>query len=601
MLAGYLCLSILLYGRGVIGRLSTALLGSGPTSTKGSDQGAFVWFLQWGARSISQLKDPLSTVAIYVPHGWNLAWATSLPGPAALLTPLTLLAGPVVSFNVLDICAPAFAAWTAYLFCRQLLPAVGATGAARHIDGIAEQHAPQSNGALAQLLTTSPAPAIAGGLLFGFGTYETVEMINHVNLALIALLPLLPLLLLRRHTGVMCRGAFIAALGVVLAAQMLTSTEVLATSVMFASFGILLWAAFSGPSHWRAIALTTAEALWGLLLAVLLSAPFLYQAFHFGNPVQGIEGSNLSVDVANLLTTTRATWVPGIGGLLWSAQRLHSNITEQTGYLGLPLLIMLAAFAFSFRRRRVGWWLIAFIALVMVLCLGRTLIIDGRSTLIALPWTLIAKLPLLQIAAPTRFPLYLWLAVGVATCLWLASGTRRSRPAQWALFAIVCVSLMPNLTGISSFTPVDRPGLLRSPLLRKYVPPDSVVLALPYGSKAQSMLWQVEARFEYRMAGGYASFKTPPQYSRWKHLFPALSGRHFEGDLRPQLCAFLRYTGTTRILLRDRALGQWHRLLGPLHIRPIAVGGFHVYQLTQPACSRGAPAQSRLRSGSAGS
>ena len=61
------------------------------------------------------------------------------------------------------------AAWTAFLLCRQLSRRV--------------------------------APALAGGLLFGFGTYESVETVNHLNLALVALVPLAVLLVLRRYAG----------------------------------------------------------------------------------------------------------------------------------------------------------------------------------------------------------------------------------------------------------------------------------------------------------------------------------------------------------------------------------------------------------------
>lgn len=605
VLGGYLCLSILLYGRGVIGNLAGAMVGTGPWGAAGKDQGAFVWYLEWGARSIAHLRDPLSTIAIYSPHGWNLAWATSLPGPGALLTPLTLLAGPVVSFNLLDLCAPAFAAWTAYLLCREVLR----SRAARAADPRAAESLPSSgtptpgHPASPSSFTAQSLPAIAGGLLFGFGTYETVEMMNHVNLALVGLIPLAPLLVLRRHQARMSRGWLIVALGFLFAAQMLTSTELLATTVMFGTFAIALWAAFSDAQGRREIARTAAEALAGLVLAAALSAPFLFQAFYFGNPVVGISASMLRIDAANFLTPTRATLLPGIGGLLWSAHSLHSNITEQTGYLGLPLLVMLAAFAWSFRKTLTGRVLVIFMALTALLSLGGGLVIDGRSTAVPLPWALFAKLPLLRFAAPSRFPLFLWLAIGVAACLWLAKGAPRSAIARWALLALVAVSVMPSITGIRWSTPVDSPKLMSSPKLAKYVPPHSVVLGLPYGSRGNAMLWQVEAKFQFRMAGGYASFQLPPQYKHWKNLLHALAGRYLDGDFKPQLCRFLRYTKTTTILLRDKAPGMWHQLLGPLGIRPTAVGGFHVYQLATPSSSPGAPPvyESRLRCGFGGS
>lgn len=610
-LAGYLCLSAILYGHGVLGRLADAMVGTGPWASAGRDQGSFIWYIAWGARSISQLRDPLSTMAIYAPHGWNLAWATDIPGPAALLTPLTMLAGPVVSFNVLALCAPAFAAWTAYLLCRQIL-SIEATSTPAAIGARSGAEGTSSRGRLARLLSPGPAPAVVGGLLFGFGTYETVEMINHVNLALVGLVPLTALLVLRRHARRISRATFILALGVVLAAQMLTSTEVFATSVLFGAFAIALWAALSGAKAWRRVALTAGECLLGVLLGGVLSIPFLYQAFHFGNPARGIAGRYLNLDAANVLTSTKATLVPGIGTLFWSAHELHSNVTEQTGYLGLPLLAMLAAFAWSFRRRHAGWWLIAFMLWVGLLSLGGKALIDSRPLSFPLPWALIDKLPLMKFAAPARFTLFLWLAIAVAGCLWLAQGRRSSRNARWALLGVVLISLMPSPVSIRWSTPVDRPSLLRSSQLASYVPPRSVVLALPYGSRGNSMLWQVEAHFRFRLAGGYASIVVPPQYRRWSNLLQALGGAPFSGNLTPELCSFLRYTGTRTILLREKAPGSWRQLLRPLGITPVAVGGFHVYKLTTArtaASAGGAPApsarsarpyESRLRCGAGG-
>ncbi len=573
-LAAYLCLSALLYGRGVLAHPTTALVGYGPARHPGHDQGAFVWYFDWIARSIVHLRDPLSSMAIYQPHGWNLAWATALPGPAALLTPLTLTGGPVLVYNLLTLLAPALTAWTAYLLCREISPPGTGLG----------------EGAFARA-----APALAGGLLFGFGTYETVETINHVYLSLVALVPLAPLLVLRRHRGRISRTRFVIALGVLLAAQMLISTEVLATMVMFAAIALALWAVLADRAEAGEIARTAGEAAAGLALAALLSGPFLYQAFRFGDPVQGITEHNSGLDIANLLTATRATLLPGIGNLFWSARRLHSDLTEQAGYFGVPMLAMLAAFAWSFRRTLAGRWLLWFMLTVLGLALGGVLIVQGRKTGIELPWQAFAKLPQLRFAVPGRYTLYLWLAAAAAASLWLARGRIAHGGARWALFGLVALSLAPTITGMPWSTPLDRPSLMSGPALARYVPRGGTVLALPYGSKGNSMLWQEQAGFRFRMAGGYASFEPPPQYARWRwRLLPALGGKRVRGDLTPALCSFLRYTKTATILLRDGSPGQWHRLLGPLDVEPSSAGGFMIYPVAQSlraggACAPAAP------------
>jgi hypothetical protein len=47
-----------------------------------------------------------------------------VPGLALLFAPLTLIAGPIASYNVAAILMPALAAWTAFLLCRYLTHAV---------------------------------------------------------------------------------------------------------------------------------------------------------------------------------------------------------------------------------------------------------------------------------------------------------------------------------------------------------------------------------------------------------------------------------------------------------------------------------------------
>jgi hypothetical protein len=284
-LAGYLCLSAAVFGHGALAHLQSAVVGFGPQSAYyGRDQSAYVWFLDWGAQALTHLENPLSSGAIFAPHGYNLAWAASIQGPSLVMAPVTLLAGPVASFNLLAIAAPALAAWTAYLLCRALVAG-------------------------------RPWPAIAGGLLFGFSTYETVEMVNHLNLALVALVPLAALLAVRRVTGAIPRWAFITGLAVVLAAQLWTSTEVLASMVMFGALALLLAALAAGRRKRRAVLQTAGEALAAMALAAVLAGPFLYHAFRYSDPVQGISGAGSGIDVANLLTPTRVTWLTGIPGL----------------------------------------------------------------------------------------------------------------------------------------------------------------------------------------------------------------------------------------------------------------------------------------------
>src|SRR5438132_1425304 len=88
------------------------------------------------------------------------------PRPASLaLAPITVLAGPVVAYNLAALAAPALAGWGAFLLCRQV--------------------------------TRSFWPSVAGGYLFAFSSYEIGQMgAGHLNLTLVFALPLAAYLVL---------------------------------------------------------------------------------------------------------------------------------------------------------------------------------------------------------------------------------------------------------------------------------------------------------------------------------------------------------------------------------------------------------------------
>jgi hypothetical protein len=554
-LAGYCALSALLYGRQALGGLRHTVVGFGQASPfYGHDQSAYVWSLAWAARSLTHLQNPFLAHAIFAPVGYNLAWAASILGPGLLSTPLTLAFGAVATYDLLALAAPAGAAWTAFLLCRHI--------------------------------SRRAAPALAGGLLFGFGMYGTGEAINHLNLALVALVPLAVLLVLRRYEGLTSRRRFVLALGLLLGLQFWTSTEVFASLALFGGLAFLLAALLAPraarPRVWRC----AGETLGASLVALVLAAPFLYYALSYPNPVSEISTADAGADLANFVIPSAAIWLHGWKAVATSAVKLHGNITEQLAYLGVPLILLLGAYALECRRSRLARLLMIFVLVSAVLSLGAHLYWDGSATGVELPWSLVDGLPLLRFAGPGRFVLYMWLAAALAVSCWLARPSRAY--LRWAAFALVVVSLAPSLTGVPWGTRVDAPRLMRPPALARYVPKGSTVLALPFGIWGDSMFWQVQADFHFRLAGGYVSVSPPASYRQYIYLLRALGGGPIEGHPNQRICGFLRMTGTRVILLREGAPGLWTRLLRPLRAPPLRAGGFWVYELGAPG---GAPGE----------
>jgi hypothetical protein len=545
VLLGYLCLSLLIYGRPVLGDPSHMVVGFGQTpSFAGRDQSAYVWFLGWGAHALAHGQNPFLTTAVYAPFGYNLAWAASILGPALLVAPVTLLFGAVVAFNVLAVAAPATAAWTTYLLCRAL--------------------------------TRRLSSAVAGGLIVGFGTYETAEMVNHLNLALVALLPLCALIALRRHRRVTSRRRFICELGVVLGLQVWISTEVFASLIVFGAAALAIGVGLSGRAYWRQGRTLIGESAGALALAIAVGAPYFYYALAYPNPLSGNSAIGAGADLANFVIPSRVTWLHGHGRIAAAAQHLGGNLTEQLAYMGPALLVVVILFTFRFRRELIGRCVGVFALVTLVCSLGGRLVIDGHDLHVKMPWAFIGELPLIGHALPVRFVIYVWIAAAVALAVWLDQ--KRLRVWRWIAFGVIAISLAPNVTGVPWGTRIDSPPLVNNGTLAGYVAPGSTVLALPFGSEGNSMYWQMEAGFSFRLAGGYVSWAVPSQYSGLS-IIHELTGQRPGGDEPRRLCAFIALTHADVILLREGTPGYWGLTLAPLHIRPQRSGGFAIYPL----------------------
>ena len=547
VLLGYVLLSALIFGRKALGDIDHTVVGFGPhPALYGRDQSAYVWFLAWGAHAVFHLQNPFLTHEVYAPGGYNLTWAASILGPAVLLAPLTELWGPMVTFNLLAILAPAGAAWGAYLLCRDL--------------------------------TTRTSSAIAGGLVFGFGSYETGVTINHLNLALVGLLPIAALLALRRVRGRLSRTRFILALGLVLGAQLWISTETFASAVLFGAVALVV-GLISGDGAQRRAAIRTAwEAAAAVGVAVVVGLPYLWYALTSRSPLGEQSGIKAGADLANFLEPTRATWLRPVTG------HFVPNVPEDLAYMGPVLLIVLVLFFIECRKRRLARFLALFLLVAAVLSLGGFLRVAGETTKFGLPWGDLGELPFITHALPERFVLYVSLAAAVCVALWLDRPTLR--PARWLAAAVVMASLLPNLDGALWGTPVDRPPLLSSAALADYVPRGSTVLALPFGIAGNSMYWQVQAHFAFRLAGGYVGWALPREY-QGRSILRELEGRTPRRELKRRLCAFIAQTDTSVVLLRMHTRGDWKAILRPLGERPTIRGGFAIYNVDGSACATG--------------
>ena len=176
-----------------------------------------------------------------------------------------------------------------------------------------------------------------------------------------------------------------------------------------------------------------------------------------------------------------------------------------------------------------------------------------------------------------RLTLYAFLALAIITALWLSSGST-PRWVRVAAALAVGVSMLPNLSAGFWTSGIDVPAFFREALYAKYLSPGDTVVVLPYGINGESMMWQLQSRWYFRMAGGYAG-NPPLEFRQWPivRVFYRIGtvALPAAGD---QLKAFLATHGAAAVLVDDRDAGIWRPLMATLDAAPIDAGGMTIYR-----------------------
>ena len=470
------------------------------TNTLGHGHGEasfFLWVLRWMPFAIEHGQNPFVTTYLNAPLGVNLLWNTSLPLPALVMAPVTLLFGPVLTYNVLLTLGLGLSACTAYL-------AIG-----RYV--------------------SSRIAAVLGRLVYGFSPYMRAHSLGHVNLTLVFLPPLLLLLLddvvVRQRRTPLLDGAL---LGVVAVCQLLISEEVLATTALTGALLLVVLAV----GHWRqvrshlsyaAAAFAVAAVVFLVLAAVPLASQF-FGPYRYSGPASGA-APRLVNDLYTFVVPSRQQVVSTTATADLVAT-LPGNAAERTGYLGAPLLLVALGVA-------VRWWSrpvvrsAALLALCMaVLSMGANLWVGGHRTTIPLPWSALQELPAAESVIPSRLAVYTALFMGLLVAVFADqvrgwSGWRRVLGGVVVLIALA--PIVPRFAG-SGMGPVDVPRFFTSDDVQR-VPADSVALVVPFPDRFASfpMLWHATAGIHFKMPGGYflgpsadgrAQYGPPPSTTR---------------------------------------------------------------------------------------
>jgi hypothetical protein len=535
VLLGYVAASLILLGRFTLLDPQDAVVGR-----YGADQGFFIWSLVHWLEAVRGDVPFFVTDRIDAPIGFNLAWATTIPGASLLMLPATALIGPIATYNVLALLAPALAAWTGYLLCRHL--------------------------------TGDAAAAIAGGWLFGFSSYLLSQTLNHLNLALIFPIPLIVLLVIRLVDGTVSIRKGTVLLALAITAQFWIFLEIAATATVIGTVALLTALAVGTPTLRQAILAAIPAIAGAYAIALVLVAPLLIGAFAHPNPIgDRIFPELYPLDALNPFVPTTITW---LGGEAFAdvSRRFAGNLTEQTGYVGLPLLVI-AVWSILERRRQIAGRILGTVLVVsFVLALGARLVIMGTPT-IPLPWRIAEELPLIDLAIPARIFAYAALATAVAAALWILGGGRPR--TRLVVVAAAGVFLLPVQDATFWRTPLERPAGILTGTATADIEDDEVVLVLPYGPRGQGMLWQAGDDLRWRQAGSYSAAALPAAYAG----FPIMGDlyRNQPGvDAPRELARFLAFTGTETVLLPTDDTAGWAQVLNDIGLPSRDVDGVRV-------------------------
>ncbi|MGA3215348.1 MAG: hypothetical protein ABSD97_06615 [Acidimicrobiales bacterium] len=501
VLAIYLCL-------GVVSNLPSWLGGVAHTMQCGGcgDSGQEVWFLAWGSHALTHLTDPLRTNWLNFPWGVDLADNTSMPLAGAIGTPITVLFGPVATFNVLF--SLAFASSAAAMFF------------------------------LLRRFTTWIPAAFVGGLLYGFCPYMVGQGEGHLFLLLAAMPPLMVLLLDEILIRQSARWWLVGiALGLVMIVQLGWSAEVLACALTIAVIGIVVLAI----ARRHLVRDHLPYALKASVLAVVMLIPVAAWfglvsrtgPEHVPGAVHSVkELGGLSSDLAGfVIPSFNQHFSFGLAHIgtsfvyLTNLNGSHNlDLAENGSYIGIPIVLLLILGAVRFHREGIVRFSVLMAAVAALFSMGSRLKVWDHLTVIRLPFDVLAHLPFVQSEVPSRYcllmSLFVALAVGVVLdrARWVkprrnkvhgrAGYLRRFAYSPLPLFLVLAVAGVVSLVPAWPYNigPVVTPPALEPPIAAPNLAGGTLLTyPLARNNHVLAMVWQSIDGFQYRIPAGEAT------------------------------------------------------------------------------------------------
>ena len=528
------------------------------------DPNFYVWSLRWWPYAIGHGLNPIYSSQIAAPTGHSLAWATTVPPLSLLAAPLTLVEGPVVAFNLLTAIGLPLTAWATFVLCRRL--------------------------------TGSFWPALAGGAVFGFSSYLSMHTDGgQLNILYSLLLPILAYLVVRWHEASISPRTFVILAGIVMALQFYLFLETFADMTALIVVSLLIGLALAGRAGRPVIVRLAGMLGIAYALAMVLAAPVLAYAVTAKPP---LPLPSTGLDLASLVVP-RSGRTLGISWLARAAAEPHP--ISAGGYIGVPLLALVILLALAGWSSRLVRFLTCMLVVIIVASVGPVLYVEG-SVVTRLPWAGLYGLPFVRNAYPARLMLFAFLALAVATSLYLAgqaglrgkpgraelarraelaanSGEPRLAPwvvspaVRWPLALLVIAAIALDASPIHIRKASTLPTYITSGQYKRSIRPGEIVVILSRVRNA-GMLWQAQSDFAVRLAGGFinsgfsAHSDQPQVVTNLAHPTPAIVAK-FE--------AYVRASGVRAIWLDARYAPHWAGIFAQIGLVGHRVGNVEIF------------------------
>ncbi|MEV4345424.1 hypothetical protein AB0J83_13180 [Actinoplanes sp. NPDC049596] len=448
------------------------------------DQAFFEWMMAHGARVLTDGAYPFFSDRMNYPDGVNMMANTSVLAVSLSMSPVTLLFGPHVAFNVF------------------LTLALAITGVSWYF-------------ALSRHFVSSRLAAWVGALFCTFAPSMVSHAGGHPNIVSQFLVPWIIVRTLRlRDPGRTVRNGLI--LAGLLIWQAFINLEILFMTAVGLGVFCLVMAFVRRKTHRgetrrfiRGLAVAGAVTL--AVLAYPLSVQFFGPQSYHGLP-QFVR--NFGADLASFTAYSSRS----VAGNSAVAAELAQNPAEENAFFGWGLIILFFGLIVWMRRTATIVTLGAVALLFAAMSLGPRIFLNGINTGIPGIWSVLHSVPVLNSAVPTRWALAIAPVVGII----LALGCQRAAdlvkaqpsargPVRVAMITAVAMALVPLAPVQLQIAPMaPTPEFVTSGAWKQLVDDNHTVVTLPLpdSSYPDPMRWSAMTGQDMRIAGAYALLPT---------------------------------------------------------------------------------------------